>query len=139
MTWERVNQRIWTVTVSVWAGNGPDFTTEIRSLQDFPVAGATNVRPTTRQPPESSRHVTLPFEFVVATLASNALDPRRIAFATWRTPPTSTVDDVATSDESATVVASTVYDTFVAFFNFDTVHLRAVVVHTTAPVASFTK
>lgn len=137
-TQNRGNQRIRTDTDRVWAGNVPDFATETRSLHDFPEAGATRVRPTTRHPPERARHVTLPFELVVAILASNALVPRRIAFAVWRTPPTTTSADVATSDESATVVASTVYEAFVAFFNFATLHFNAVVVHTTAPVASFT-
>lgn len=132
------NQRSLTDTVNFWAGNAPDFVTEIRSLHVFPAAGANTVAPTTRHPPDSARHVILPFELVVAILTSDALVPRLIALATWRTPPTSTVDDVATSDESASVVASIVYDTFVAFFNFDTLHFNAVVVQTAAPVASRT-
>jgi len=132
------NQSNWIDTVSVCAGKTPALATETRSLQTLPAAGARTVAPTTRHPPDRARQVTLPFELVVAIFANSAPAFFRIAFAIWRTPPTRTVDEVATSDESASVVASIVYETFVAFFNFDTLHFNAVVVHTTAPVASFT-
>jgi hypothetical protein len=76
------NQSNCTATVRVWAGNAPDLATETRNLQVFPAAGAVTVRPTMRQPPDNARHVTLPFEFVVAIFANDAVVPRRIAFAT---------------------------------------------------------
>lgn len=100
--------------------------------------GAVTTFPEIRQPPERVRHVTLPFELVVAIFDNSAVVAFRIALATWRTPPTRTFDDVATSDESAIVVASTAYDTFVAFFNFETLHFSDVVVQTTTPFASLT-
>ena len=95
--------------------------------------------PTIRHPPESDRQVTLPFEFVAANFERYAACRLCMPLASCRRPPTNTSGDVATCEVSAIVVATNVKLTFVAFVNPLTVQPKDVVVHTTFPLASFTK